>query len=102
MREYKQFYINGEWVEPTSPNNFDVLNPATEEVCATISLGNETDVDKAVAAAKAAFETFSQTSVEERIALLERIAGLLTWLKRSDLKWARLLAWLQPLKRMQV
>lgn len=74
MREYKQFYINGEWVEPTSPSNFDVLNPATEEVCATISLGNETDVDKAVAAAKAAFETFSQTSVEERIALLERIA----------------------------
>lgn len=74
MREYKQFYINGEWVEPISPNNFDVLNPATEEVCATISLGNETDVDKAVAAAKAAFETFSQTSVEERIALLERIA----------------------------
>lgn len=74
MRECKQFYINGEWVEPTSPNNFDVLNPATEEVCATISLGNETDVDKAVAAAKAAFETFSQTSVEERIALLERIA----------------------------
>ena len=74
MRECKQFYINGEWVEPTSPNDFDVLNPATEEVCATISLGNETDVDKAVAAAKAAFETFSQTSVEERIALLERIA----------------------------
>ena len=74
MRECKQFYINGEWVEATSPNDFDVLNPATEEVCATISLGNETDVDKAVAAAKAAFETFSQTSVEERIALLERIA----------------------------
>jgi len=74
MRECKQFYINGEWVEPTSPNDFDVLNPATEEVCATISLGNEADVDKAVAAAKAAFETFSQTSVEERIALLERIA----------------------------
>ena len=74
MRECKQFYINGEWVEPTSPNDFDVLNPATEEVCATTSLGNETDVDKAVAAAKAAFETFSQTSVEERIALLERIA----------------------------
>jgi len=74
MRECKQFYINGEWVEPTSPNDFDVLNPATEEVCATISLGNETDVDQAVAAAKAAFETFSQTSVEERIALLERIA----------------------------
>jgi aldehyde dehydrogenase (NAD+) len=74
MREYKQFYINGEWVEPSSPNDFAVLDPATEEVCATISLGNEADVDKAVAAAKAAFETFSQTSVEERVALLERMA----------------------------
>jgi len=74
MREYKQFYVNGEWVEPSSPNDFAVLDPATEEVCATISLGNEADVDKAVAAAKAAFETFSQTSVEERVALLERMA----------------------------
>jgi len=73
MREYKQFYINGEWVAPSAPNDFEVFDPATEEVCATISLGNESDVDKAVAAAKAAFETFSQTSIEERVALLERI-----------------------------
>ena len=71
MREYKQFYINGEWVEPSSPNSFDVINPATEEVCAQISLGNEEDVNKAVAAAKAAFESFSRTSVKERIELLE-------------------------------
>lgn len=76
MREYKQFYINGEWVAPTAPNDFEVFDPATEEVCATISLGNETDVDKAVAAAKAAFETFSQTSVEERVELLERICEI--------------------------
>ena len=76
MREYKQFYINGEWVAPSAPSDFEVFDPATEEVCATISLGNETDVDKAVAAAKAAFETFSQTSVEERVALLERICEI--------------------------
>lgn len=71
MREYKQFYINGEWVDPTTANDFDVINPATEEVCATISMGSEADVDKAVAAAKTAFETFSRTSREERIELLE-------------------------------
>ena len=76
MRECKQFYINGEWVEPSVPNDLDVIDPATEEPCAVISLGNQTDVDKAVAAAKAAFESFSQTSVEERVALLERIAGI--------------------------
>jgi len=74
MREYKQFYINGQWVDPETPKELDVLDPATEEVCAHISLGSEADVDKAVAAAKAAFETFSQTSIDERVALLERIA----------------------------
>ena len=71
MREYKQFYINGEWVEPTTPHDFDVINPATEEVCAHISLGSEADVNKAVAAAKQAFESFSRTSRQERVELLE-------------------------------
>jgi aldehyde dehydrogenase (NAD+) len=71
MREYKQFYINGEWVDPAKPNDFDVINPATEEVCAHISLGSEEDVNKAVAAAKAAFDSFSRTSRQERIELLE-------------------------------
>mgnify|MGYP001815030777 CR=1 FL=1 len=47
MRDYKQFYINGEWVNPVTPNDLDVINPATEEVCAQISLGSEADVDKA-------------------------------------------------------
>ncbi|MEE4659788.1 MAG: aldehyde dehydrogenase family protein [Halieaceae bacterium] len=73
MREYTQFYINGEWVDPTSPNSFDVINPATEEVCAHIALGNEEDVNKAVAAAKAAFETYGWSTREERIAILERL-----------------------------
>lgn len=73
MREYTQFYINGEWVDPSEPNSFDVINPANEEVCAHIALGNEADVDKAVAAAKAAFQTFGWSTREERIALLERV-----------------------------
>jgi len=71
MREYKQFYINGEWVDPVTPNDFDVINPATEEVCAQISMGSEEDVNRAVAAARAAFDSFSRTTREERVDLLE-------------------------------
>ncbi|MDG1034041.1 MAG: aldehyde dehydrogenase family protein [Luminiphilus sp.] len=74
MRDYTKFYINGAWVEPETSNTLAVENPAILESCATISIGNEADVDTAVAAAKAAFETFSQTSVEERAALLDKIA----------------------------
>ena len=76
MREYTQFYINGQWVDPVTPKTLEVLDPSTEEACATISLGSEADVDLAVAAAKAAFETFSQTSVEERVGMLERMAEI--------------------------
>jgi aldehyde dehydrogenase (NAD+) len=71
MREYMQFYINGEWVDPVTPNSLDVINPATEEVCAHISMGSEEDVNRAAAAAKAAFQSFSRTSVKERLELLE-------------------------------
>ena len=73
MREYTQFYINGEWVDPSEPNSFDVINPANEEVCAHIALGNEADVDKAVAAAKAAFQTYGWSSLDERVAIMERV-----------------------------
>ncbi|EED36591.1 aldehyde dehydrogenase [Luminiphilus syltensis NOR5-1B] len=73
MRDYKQFYINGEWVDPQTVNDFDVIDPATETVCAHISLGGEADVDAAVAAAKAAFKTYSQSTIADRIALFERI-----------------------------
>ena len=76
MRDYTKFYINGSWVEPSETNTLGVENPATLEKCATISIGNNADVDNAVAAAKAAFETFSQTSVEERAALLDKIAEI--------------------------
>ncbi len=73
MREYMQFYIDGQWVDPMTPASMDVINPATEEVCGHISAGSAADVDKAVAAAKKAFETYSKTSREERIDLLQRI-----------------------------
>jgi len=73
MREYMKFYIDGQWVDPVTPKSLDVINPATEGVAGHISAGSAADVDKAVKAAQKAFETFSQTTREERIDLLERI-----------------------------
>ena len=73
MREDLKFYIDGKWVDPVTPKTLDVINPATEEVCGRISAGSAADVDKAVAAARKAFETYSKTTREERIELLQRI-----------------------------
>jgi len=73
MREYLKFYIDGQWVEPTEMKTLDVENPATEEVAGKIALGNATDVDKAVKAARKAFPAWSQTTREERIEVLGRI-----------------------------
>ena len=75
MRDYTKFYIDGQWVEPAVANPLDVINPATEEVAGKINLGSAADVDRAVAAAKAAFTSFSRTSVKERIELMGAIAG---------------------------
>ena len=75
MQDYLQFYINGEWTDPSEPRILEVENPATEENFARISLGSQADVEKAVAAAKAAFPTFSQTSVEYRAELLDKITA---------------------------
>ncbi len=68
-----QFYIDGKWVDPITPNPIDVIDPATEEAYAQISLGSKADVDLAVAAARRAFTTFSQTTKAERLDLLKRI-----------------------------
>jgi aldehyde dehydrogenase (NAD+) len=68
-----KFYIDGAWVDPTVMKTTPVVNPATEEALYDIALGSKADVDKAVAAARRAFETFSLTTREERIALLEKI-----------------------------
>ena len=73
MREYLKFYINGRWVDPVTPKTMDVINPATEESIGRISVGSAKDIDKAVAAAKAAFPAFSRTSREERLDILERL-----------------------------
>ncbi len=82
MRNYQQFYINGQWVEPASENIFDVINPATEAVCAQISLGSEADVDKAAHAASTAFKQYSQSPLQERIELLEAVIS--TYKKRYN------------------
>ena len=74
MLEKRKFYINGEWVNPTKSNDFYVTNPATEAEFAVISLGSEDDVNLAVAAAKKAFEIFQFTTLDERIALMEKIS----------------------------
>ncbi len=74
MKNAKDFYIDGAWVAPSAPHDFDVINPSTEEVCETISLGSEADTNAAVAAARASFEAWSQTSKEERIALLKTLS----------------------------
>ena len=74
MKTYEQFYINGEWVDPAEGKNmFDVLNPSNEEVIGQIAMGSAADVDNAVNAASKAFESFSQTTVEERLAILGKI-----------------------------
>ena len=73
MSNRQQFYINGQWVAPSTNDTLDVINPATEEPIDAIALGGQADVDAAVAAAKAAFETFGKTTREERVALIERI-----------------------------
>ena len=75
MTNNLKFYINGQWVDPSTSNTLDVINPATEEAIGKIAMGGQEDVDKAVAAAKAAFDSFSMTTREERIALLEKIIG---------------------------
>ncbi len=73
MRDYLKFYINGAWVDPATPKSIDVINPATEKAAGRISMGSAADVDKAVKAARAAFETWSQSSLDQRVALFERL-----------------------------
>ena len=72
-----RFYINGEWVEPSTDDTLEVINPATEAPITSIAMGTPTDVDAAVEAAQAAFDGYSQTSIEYRVDLLNRITALL-------------------------
>lgn len=73
MYDLRKFYVDGAWVESKSKRELDVINPATEEVIGKVALGTAEDVDAAVAAARRAFETYSRTTREERLALLGSI-----------------------------
>ena len=77
MIEQRRFYIDGAWVDPATPNDLAVFDPATEEVCATISLGSAADLDRAVAAARAAFAGWAATPRAERKAMLETLDGVM-------------------------
>src|SRR5262245_40981637 len=68
-----QFYIDGAWVDPVVKKSIPVVNPATEETLYEVAVGSKADVDKAVEAARRAFETYSITSRDERVALLTKI-----------------------------
>ncbi len=82
MKDLRQFYINGQWVDPVQTNDLHVENPANEEMIATISLGAAADIEAAVAAAKAAFTLYSQISVDERVALMEKLLQI--YMSRVD------------------
>jgi aldehyde dehydrogenase (NAD+) len=75
MRQHFNFYIDGQWVAPATPRTLDVINPATEAVAGRISMGSADDVDRAARAARRAFASFSQTTVAERVALLEAVVA---------------------------
>ena len=73
MYDFRQFYIDGAWVDPGTPRDHPVINPATEEQIGTISLGGAGDVARAVMAARRAFTSYSLTTVPERMALIDRV-----------------------------
>src|SRR5580704_2628661 len=76
MKDCRKFYIDGKWVDPAKAHDFPVINPANEQPIASIALGSAVDVDRAVAAAKRAFESYSETSVRERLDLLRQIIAV--------------------------
>lgn len=87
MKIYNQFYIDGQWVDPLESRQFDLINPATEEVFAKVSLGGAKDVNRAVVAARKAFRSFSRTSKHERIDLLQQIISRME-ARRADVTTA--------------
>ena len=76
MLDKRKFYINGSWANPVKPNDYEVINPSTEKVCATISLGSSDDTNSAVNSAKKAFKSWKETKKEERLKLLEKLLSI--------------------------
>ena len=87
MLDKKNYYIDGKWVSPIEPRNYTVIDPSNEDPCAEISLGGKKDIDKAVSAAKKAFETWAFTTKDERLELLEK---LYIFTKRDGQRWPNL------------
>ena len=81
MLDKRKFYINGRWVEPKKPNDFNVINPCNEDSCAIISLGSKEDTNAAIKSAKNAFETWKETTKEDRLDYLEKLLSV--YKKRS-------------------
>ena len=82
IEEKKNFYIDGQWVQPSTPNDFEVIDPSTEEVCAIISLGSESDTNLAVEAAKKSFSAWWNISKEKKLELLNNLLNI--YQKRSS------------------
>ena len=84
-----KFYIDGKWVDPVKPDVIDVINPASEKSIGNVSVGSKADIDKAVKAARNAFQKFSKTLVSERVELLTEIIkkDLMILLLLFKLKW---------------
>ncbi|AQX20873.1 aldehyde dehydrogenase (NAD+) [Bartonella sp. CDC_skunk] len=82
MLNKRQFYINGLWENPNTNNDLHVINPSTEEICAVISVGNIKDVDKAITAAKNAFQNWKTTTPKQRLAFIEKVLEI--YEKRSE------------------
>jgi aldehyde dehydrogenase (NAD+) len=76
MKQYPHLYIDGRWVEPSEPREIELIDPTREEAFARVTLGSAADADRAVAAARRAFDSFSLTSVDERAALIDRIVDV--------------------------
>ena len=81
MLDKRKFYINGRWVEPKKPNDFNVINPCNEDPFAIISLGSKEDTNAAIKSAKNAFETWKETTKEDRLNYLEKLLSV--YKKRS-------------------
>lgn len=76
FKDCRRFYIDGSWIAPATPDDYPVIDPAIEKPIATISMGSTADVDRAVVAAKKAFDSYSLTTIAERLELLRRIVEL--------------------------
>ena len=100
MKIIDQIYINGAFVTPHGATTFDLINPTTNQQIGRVTLGDETDVNRAIAAAKAAFSTFSKTTVQQRSNYLQRLHDAM--IKRlPDLVEASIIEYGAPRQRAQ-